>query len=948
MSHTSRFAAAVVFVIAAVGQSAAQCTVHTTDVTMAGLGPAYPPRYLELRVTATGPGPNTRVGAFLPGTLFGSTQTCLGSTVCETTFYAACLTDGDHHVETWCASDAQTSGPFAERAIYTLSFTWVPPQFKITHFERLGPNLYQVQTEGQASAGCVYGGGGGFYELLRASGETFAPPVRYPSGATLPASPGDKVRAYWQPCTNNPERIVTAEAIIPKPLSVEVAVEDGDAQRAVVGEAAEKPLKVKFTASDPSFALSGITAVFEIVSVPAGAIGHGVGASIAATSATYSVPVGNDGTASAIIVAGSLPGPYVVRVKSPLSATGTEAKFTTTAIKPVSVVVLKDTTNLSERAYTYVASGTEPALFHAVALDAVGAKIGPIRCAWSTSATGNPSTRGAGSLNPSAGTAATTFQPTKVGKLKLTATPGIKGVSSGVAELFLTSLYVSVQNDFVPANPVDDSPRFVPGMYLDGTNVALDVMKSTGQFISLHVLTGGVKGKATFTVDSTNYPGIAMNYPLDGDSTEDMMFTNGQQSITVDLDANTGDTWTTLLVRDYGASGTIRVAIESGKQAYTLAGRLPVDADGNGLPDAGWTAIGHVQIASAGLVATGDADAASGASGVEPAVIGDGLSSFEEFRGFIVAGGYVRLDPRAKQIFVDIDPEFLLGSSVASPVQALTTLNARILYLEPGETKGDDQLSRNLLRTRGAVDFNRAGVPVAHNRPQRAVRLVYQNAFPPAVHLAGPNIDVPVWQIGFLGATFSDDVLDRDVLNAPGNVATTETPMRTQFSEVYSRTFTNLAINTTFTYPLHYDASGSVVPQCAFQSEAGCDVWDMTNLLIVPSLQDGTWGILYTVPDPGHDAVEHYSVQARRCVDGSPVVGGLTTIEMERLKCLIAVHEIGHALRMDHLKNSSSDCGDLMFDNEGPATQRRTMSNSLPQPSGFSAADESMMRLWQP
>lgn len=273
--------------------------------------------------------------------------------------------------------------------------------------------------------------------------------------------------------------------------------------------------------------------------------------------------------------------------------------------------------------------------------------------------------------------------------MKLAATSWIRGVT-GSSDLFITSLYVSVQNNFVPSAPVDDAPRFVPGMNLDGTSVALNVMETTGQLISLHLITGGARGKATFTVDSTNYPGIAMNYPLNGNLTEDMQFSNGQQSTTVNFNTSSGDTSIPLLIRDFGASGTIRVSLQSGKKTYALKPlNLPLDADGNGLPDRGWTAIGGIDVSTVGLMATGDLDAAGGATGTDDAVIGDGLSSYEEFRGFFVAGGYVRLNPREKEIFVDIDPEFLLAGPVASPVHVLATLGARILYLEPTEARGE-------------------------------------------------------------------------------------------------------------------------------------------------------------------------------------------------------------------------------------------------------------------
>lgn len=543
------------------------------------------------------------------------------------------------------------------------------------------------------------------------------------------------------------------------------------------------------------------------------------------------------------------------------------------------------------------------------------------------------------------------------GKHKFTVTAqlpsGKKYTSTNSIEVmvYAQNIYIGVEGTFQPKNPVDQLPQFIPGAALNGTNLDL---RSTPQVVQLNILIGrGSSG--TFDVKLTNvsrYPGIAMNHPLGAtDSNPDVDFGSGLTELTGVSIPKGGAPKVVpipLYIYDYGASAMIEVTMPYRKTTFTARRRVPLDADNNQLPDRGWTAVSSVEVSSTGLTAIGDIDAADGATGTDAAVTGDGFSNYEEYRGFFVAGGYVRLNPRQKEVFVDLDPEFLLAGPVASPLSALLTLSPRLLYVEPTEVDGDDLLSRNVLRTSPVVNGNRATVPVAHARPQRAVRLISQTVFPPAVHLAGPGIDVPIWQVGILGITVSDDVLDIDLLNAPGNVATLETPMRTQFSEVYTRTFMNLAVNTTFSYPEHYDTAGNVVPRCDFQGQANCDFWDTANNLIIPSQQPGGWGILYTVPDPAHDPVEHYSLQGRNCGADTPLLGGFTTIQMERLKGLIAAHEIGHALHMPHIGNFATDCGDIMFDDEAPAPHRRTMSTYTPQPTGFGPRNHQTMRLWQP
>lgn len=222
----------------------------------------------------------------------------------------------------------------------------------------------------------------------------------------MTAAPGDRVDVFFGTCGDLPpppySKIVTT--YIPTPLSVDVAVLDGNGQGAVLGEPAEKPLRVKFTASDPSFNLASLTALFEVITVPAGATGQGVGANEISVAQTYSVPVATDGTASARFVAGDKTGAYVVRVKSPMSLTGSQALFTTTAQKPDSVAILKDSTDIADKASTYAVAADKPSAFFAVGLDKGGQKIGPVNCAWSLASSGSGATRGDGTVSPAAAT----------------------------------------------------------------------------------------------------------------------------------------------------------------------------------------------------------------------------------------------------------------------------------------------------------------------------------------------------------------------------------------------------------------------------------------------------------------------------------------------------------------------------------------------------------------
>jgi len=940
---------AIVLIVVAAGSAVAQCSLDLTDIRdePASVTSANPSRRVYRFKAVSRPGSyDTDIYINVAGGGLGGQQIACDPPFSDTECIAElfCVRPGAYEI--WALA---TCDGFVERKMLPLEVPDVAPDVEITGVVRLPDGRYRVDTLftlpiGQWPVLPTYS-----VEHRQPDG-TYSPPVLSQTNV-LTAAPGDKVGVVYRVCYNaNPDVQGSSEAyaVIPAPPSVEVAVLDGDGQRAVPGERAERLLRVRFTASDPAFDLRTLSAVFEVVSVPSNATGQGVGATETGIAQSFSAPVASDGTAAATMVAGSVAGPYVVRVKSPMSLTGSEARFTTTALKPDDVGILKDTPDMADFASSYAVSATDPSTFYSVGLDATGQKIGPMKCNWSASASGNASTRGDGVLAPSSRIASTTFQPRKTGLMKLTASPVLSKVRAGSADLFITGLFVSVQNTFNPASPVDDSARFVPGMYLDGTSVALDVMETTGQFISLHIPTGGSKGKATFTVDSTNYPGIAMNYPLSGDATEDMQFTNGQQSITVDFAPSTGDTWTTLLVRDFGASGTIRVSIKSGKTTYALKPlKLPVDADGNGLPDAGWHLQGGGHINDPSLTAAGDVDTdPPGVSDPIETAFGDGLSNFEEYRGFIFAGSYQRFDPNTKDLVLVVDPLILTDAQTLNFFTSQVPFRKH--YADLADVAGDAYPSRAIEKIRPVINCNRTGVPGARSAGTRGVRIIEQEQFVPAYVLAGAGF--PVWQAGVLGVTWADGMPNLDILNSPANVAgaVIQSPDHTQFVEVYPQTLRNHGIATNFANPSAYrDVSGNTVPDCNVSNTGNCDFWDTAHGLIVPHQQPAGNYILNTVLDPGTMPDAHYSKYARTCADPNQVLPqGFSATQMSRLRTILVGHELGHAMQLEHRTNTLADCRSIMFDNMLPGADRRTWADMIPLATSYDNLVD-FMRLWQ-
>jgi hypothetical protein len=245
--------------------------------------------------------------------------------------------------------------------------------------------------------------------------------------------------------------------------------------------------------------------------------------------------------------------------------------------------------------------------------------------------------------------------------------------------VYAQNIYITLEGDFKPKAPVDQAPQFIPGSAFDGTSLDL---RTTPQMVQLNILVGrGSSG--TFDVKLTNIsrlPGIAMNYPITGtDTNPDMDFGGGEiQKLAVPIPKGGAPKVVTLplYIRDYAASATVEVTMPYRKTTFTTQRRLPIDTkNSNGLPDAGWwfvnraSPIEYLHVADTNLSKASDDEVADppGAPLPDPltgapkaqGISGDGLTAFEEFRGFFVEGQHTRTNPHRKDLFVRIDNQLL-------------------------------------------------------------------------------------------------------------------------------------------------------------------------------------------------------------------------------------------------------------------------------------------------
>lgn len=486
--------------------------------------------------------------------------------------------------------------------------------------------------------------------------------------------------------------------------TVTVTMKDGDGQKGVIGNAVEKPLRVKVSTADPSVSTQGVPVTFRITSQPAQAAGFAVGENEQATTTTYSAVADANGIASATLRLGDKEGPYVVQVDSPLSTpSATPVTFTATAKKPASMVILKDTTDLADRADSYAVSSSEAATFFAIGLDTDGSKLGPVKCGWSVIVNGSQPTRGGGSVSPAASVSQTTFSPSQVGKVTLAANPIISGVSTVKADLFITKLYVEV-DAWNAANPVDQLAQFIPGGLTNGSSILPTAMP---QQLRVHVLTGASsRGSITFTLSNVSkYPGVAMNYPVSLVAVDDDVYFPGHPpGPFVANFSGTGDTVATILVNDYAAFAKLAVSIKSGKTTYTLPPiSLPVDNDGNKIADRGWIAE-SATIPDPGLDPGNDEDNTPAMRPVGgqflpndgAGQLGDNLTNFEEYRGFVFFGQHVRTNPFHKDAFVEA-----------------TDFGDDILFAYPGLPTSTHRVRRDEADSIHNVNANSAGLPGA-------------------------------------------------------------------------------------------------------------------------------------------------------------------------------------------------------------------------------------------
>lgn len=222
-----------------------------------------------------------------------------------------------------------------------------------------------------------------------------------------------------------------------------------------------------------------------------------------------------------------------------------------------------------------------------------------------------------------------------------------------------------------------------------------------------------------FTLSETSaFTGVAGNWPASGGSTApDFHLAAGQQAMTL---AFGGDHTARIdfVVSDYGGRTKITVSAVGENDQHEI--RVPKDEDNNMLPDADWIDSNGEEVSSVGRAKDNDADfdpvTSAPPSTANPAngMVGDGLSVYEEYRGFMTRGMHIRTHPEHKDLFMSSNLSW--GLAYASPN----------LPLRVHRVWGQDEIQPTEYDSDRVINFNDtnsgAGGAIPGHSEQKALR----------------------------------------------------------------------------------------------------------------------------------------------------------------------------------------------------------------------------------
>ncbi|RMG52704.1 MAG: hypothetical protein D6723_08365, partial [Acidobacteria bacterium] len=195
--------------------------------------------------------------------------------------------------------------------------------------------------------------------------------------------------------------------------------------------------------------------------------------------------------------------------------------------------------------------------------------------------------------------------------------------------------------------------------------------------------------------------------------------------------------------------------------------RVPKDTDGDLLPD-WWEADNGLDAQMAGE-ADKDEDERPMVSGPPaPGIKGDGLSAYEEYRGFLVMGDHIRTDPRVKDLFVyredrvDV-PDF---EKIKLGFIVNTGLNAHEIQPNPGVERGPNA---GRLINFNATNSGAGPMETPGHRAQSALGVIFDNA---GTNVPSSRLGMTIPVVGVPNQVTSIIIYVNHILNLGGFVST--------------------------------------------------------------------------------------------------------------------------------------------------------------------------------
>jgi hypothetical protein len=232
-------------------------------------------------------------------------------------------------------------------------------------------------------------------------------------------------------------------------------------------------------------------------------------------------------------------------------------------------------------------------------------------------------------------------------------------------------------NGWIPA-PIDDD-RFGPAYRIRFT--ARIKPKEEGKPAPI--------GKIDFWLcDVSHEKGVCGNFPLDGDTGDDLRFAKDQAGVTIDpanprhayMDKARDAATVTIEATDTGAYGVLQATcdelglVAEDERTKLQSISIPLDDNHNHLADP-WEKAKNIY--QYNYQPSDDDPEPSGQRRN-----GDGYSVYEEYRGFMTKDGFARTDPRKKDLFV-YDPDGLVKKWYEPYNPAKLTLH----YIDPSMMK---------------------------------------------------------------------------------------------------------------------------------------------------------------------------------------------------------------------------------------------------------------------